>query len=265
MNEETSVVRKIGRYHAVGELGRGGMGIVYKGFDPVIGRTVALKTIGITGQDAEAKQLRERLYREASAAGTLTHPNIVTIYDVIEDGETTAVAMEFVEGKSLADLLADKGPLPLDRALELFEQICAALDYAGAKGIIHRDIKPANILLTPDGHAKITDFGIARMAVSGLTQTGTIMGSPSYMSPEQVRGAAARSAVRSVFRGRRALRDAHRRAALRRRRCRNDDVPHRQRTAEGARSRERQHSPGSLDRPGAGPRKEPRRTLPEGS
>jgi len=188
MNEETSVVRKIGRYHAVGELGRGGMGIVYKGFDPVIGRTVALKTIGITGQDAEAKQLRERLYREASAAGTLTHPHIVTIYDVIEDGETTAVAMEYVEGKSLADLLIDKGALPLDRALELFEQICAALDYAGAKGIIHRDIKPANILMTPDGRAKITDFGIARMAVSGLTQTGTIMGSPSYMSPEQIRG-----------------------------------------------------------------------------
>ena len=188
MSEETSVVRKIGRYHAIDELGRGGMGIVYKGFDPVIGRTVALKTIGISGQDAEAKQLRERLYREASAAGTLTHPGIVTIYDVIEDGETTAVAMEFVEGKSLADLLADKGPLPLDRALELFDQICSALDYAGARGIIHRDIKPANILLTPDGHAKITDFGIARMAVSGLTQTGTIMGSPSYMSPEQVRG-----------------------------------------------------------------------------
>ena len=188
MNEETSAVRKIGRYHAVGELGRGGMGIVYKGFDPVIGRTVALKTIGIAGQDAEAKQLRERLYREASAAGTLTHPHIVTIYDVIEDGEATAVAMEYVEGKSLADLLVDKGPLPLDRALELFEQICAALDYAGAKGIIHRDIKPANILLTPDGRAKITDFGIARMAVSGMTQTRTIMGSPSYMSPEQIRG-----------------------------------------------------------------------------
>jgi len=187
MSEETSVVRRIGRYHAVGELGRGGMGVVYKGFDPVIGRTVALKTLGISGQDAEAKQLRERLYREASAAGTLTHPHIVTIYDVIDDGDTTAVAMEYVEGRSLADLLAD-GPLPLERALALFEEITAALDYAGAKGIVHRDIKPANILLTPDGHAKITDFGIARMAVSGLTQTGTIMGSPSYMSPEQVRG-----------------------------------------------------------------------------
>jgi eukaryotic-like serine/threonine-protein kinase len=188
MSEETSIVRKIGRYHAVDELGRGGMGIVYKGFDPVIGRTVALKTIGISGQGAEAKQLRERLYREASAAGTLTHPNIVTIYDVIEDGDTTAVAMEFVEGRTLADLLAEKGPLPLDRAVELFEEICSALDYAGAKGIVHRDIKPANVLLTPDGRAKITDFGIARMAISGLTQTGTIMGSPSYMSPEQVRG-----------------------------------------------------------------------------
>jgi len=188
MSEETSVVRRIGRYHVVDELGRGGMGIVYKGFDPVIGRTVALKTLGIAGQDAEGKQLRERLYREASAAGTLTHAGIVTIYDIIEDGDTTAVAMEFVEGRTLADLLAERGPLPLDRALELFEQIALALDYAGAKGIVHRDIKPANVLLTPDGHAKITDFGIARMAVSTLTQTGTIMGSPSYMSPEQVRG-----------------------------------------------------------------------------
>lgn len=188
MSDETSVVRTIGRYHAVDELGRGGMGVVYRAFDPVIGRTVALKTIGFVSLDAEAKQLRERLYREASAAGTLTHANIVTVYDVVEDGNTTAVAMEFVEGRTLGQLLAEQGPLPLDRAVTMFEQICAALDYAGSRGIVHRDIKPANILITADGHIKITDFGIARMSFSGLTQTGTIMGSPSYMSPEQVRG-----------------------------------------------------------------------------
>ncbi len=188
MNDETSIVKTIGRYHAVGELGRGAMGVVYQGFDPVIGRSVALKTLAIAGSDIESAQLRERLYREAAAAGTLTHPNIVTIYDVIEDGGTTAVAMELVEGRTLADLIAEKGALPLDRALELFTQVCSALDYAGAKGIVHRDIKPANILLTADDRVKVTDFGIARIAIAGLTQTGTIMGSPSYMSPEQVRG-----------------------------------------------------------------------------
>jgi len=188
MNDETSVVRTIGRYHVLDELGRGGMGIVYRGFDPVIGRTIALKTIGFGSDDDEARKLRERLRREASAAGTLTHQNIVTIYDVLEDGGITAVAMELVEGQTLAALVSQQGPLPLDRAIEIFEQICSALDYAGSKGIVHRDIKPANIVMSPDGRPKVMDFGIARMAVSGLTQTGTILGSPSYMSPEQVRG-----------------------------------------------------------------------------
>ena len=188
MNDETSVVRTIGRYHVLDELGRGGMGVVYRGFDPVIGRTIALKTIGFGSDDDEARKLRERLYREASAAGTLTHQNIVTIYDVLEDGGTTAVAMEFIEGQTLAALVSQQGPLPLDRAIDVFEQICSALDYAGSKGIVHRDIKPTNIVMSPDGRPKVMDFGIARMSLSGLTQTGTILGSPSYMSPEQVRG-----------------------------------------------------------------------------
>ncbi|MEW5982515.1 MAG: serine/threonine-protein kinase [Acidobacteriota bacterium] len=188
MSDETSVVRTIGRFHAVDELGRGGMGIVYRGFDPVIGRTVALKTIGFSSDDEEARQLRQRLYREAAAAGTLTHPNIVTIYDVVEDGSTTAVAMEFVEGQTLDAVIEQRGALPLDQAIDVFGQVCAALDYAGSRGIVHRDVKPANILITVDGKVKITDFGIARMNLSGLTQTGTILGSPSYMSPEQVRG-----------------------------------------------------------------------------
>ena len=188
MNEDTSVARYVGRYQVLEELGRGAMGIVYRGFDPVIKRTVALKTIAFAAQDTESKALRDRLYREAAAAGTLAHPSIVTIYDIIDDGATTAVAMEFVEGETLADVLAARGALPVEDALAIFEQICAALDYAGSKGIVHRDIKPANILLTRDGRPKVMDFGIARIAMQGQTQTSTIMGSPSYMSPEQVRG-----------------------------------------------------------------------------
>jgi hypothetical protein len=188
MNDQRTAVQTIGRYQVLGELGRGAMGVVYRGFDPVIRRTVALKTMFFAAGDAESLALRQRLYREAAAAGTLVHPNIVTVYDIVEDGSTTAVAMELVEGETLAALLGRTGALPFDDAIGILEQVCAALDYAGSKGIVHRDIKPANILLTPDGHAKIMDFGIARMAIAGVTQTSTIMGSPSYMSPEQVRG-----------------------------------------------------------------------------
>jgi serine/threonine-protein kinase len=185
---ETTVVRTIGRYKAFDELGRGAMGVVYRGFDPVIGRTVALKTLIIDTGDAQSKEFRGRLYREAAAAGSLSHPNIVTIFDIIEDGPITAVAMEFIEGRSLAAIIAERAPLPIDLAVEIFDQICSALDYAGSQGIVHRDIKPANILMTPDGRAKITDFGVARLALSTMTQAGTVLGSPSYMSPEQVRG-----------------------------------------------------------------------------
>ncbi|MFO7693211.1 MAG: TonB family protein [Vicinamibacterales bacterium] len=185
---ETTVVRTIGRYRAFGELGRGAMGVVYKGFDPLIGRTVALKTLSIDNADAQAREFRERLYREAAAAGALSHPNIVTIYDIIEDGGVTAVAMEFIEGRPLSAIIAERAPLPVDLAVELLGQICSALDYAGSQGIVHRDIKPANILVTSAGRAKVTDFGVARLALSTMTQAGTVLGSPSYMSPEQVRG-----------------------------------------------------------------------------
>jgi len=185
---QTTAVRTIGRYRAFDELGRGAMGVVYRGFDPVIGRTVALKTLLLDHTDPAAREFRDRLYREAAAAGALSHPNIVTIFDIIEDGNTTAVAMEFIEGRSLASIISERAPMAIDRAVDLFDQIASALDYAASHGIVHRDIKPANILITPAGRAKIADFGVARLALSTMTQAGTVLGSPSYMSPEQVRG-----------------------------------------------------------------------------
>jgi serine/threonine-protein kinase len=185
---ETTAVRSIGRYRTSGELGRGAMGVVYRGFDPLIGRTVALKTLNIDTADPQAGEFRERLYREAAAAGALSHPNIVTIFDIVEDGGVTAVAMEFIEGRSLAAIIAERAPLPVDLAVEILDQVCSALDYAGSQGIVHRDVKPANILITSSGRAKVTDFGVARLALSTMTQAGTVLGSPSYMSPEQVKG-----------------------------------------------------------------------------
>ena len=179
--------KTIGRYQILEELGRGAMGIVYKGHDPVIGRTVALKTIAIR-DDSEMPDLRQRLYREACAAGTLTHPNIVTVYDVIEEEGVTAVAMEFVEGETLKDVIDARAPMHVEVALDLFEQIAAALDYAGNRNVVHRDIKPANIMVTFDGRAKVADFGLARVGGSTMTKTSTILGTPGYMSPEQVRG-----------------------------------------------------------------------------
>src|ERR1051326_3939207 len=181
-------IRTIGRYQILEELGRGAMGIVYKGHDPVIGRTVALKTIMITSDAGDGPDLRQRLYREACAAGTLTHPNIVTVYDVIEEGGITAVAMEFVEGETLKELINARAPMHVEMALDLFEQIAAALDYAANRKVVHRDIKPANIMVTFDGRAKVADFGLARVGGSTITNTATIMGTPSYMSPEQARG-----------------------------------------------------------------------------
>ena len=186
--EVTTSVRTIGRYRIFEELGRGAMGVVYRGFDPVIGRTVALKTLTIHPEDAHARVFRDRLYREAAAAGVLSHPNIITIFDIVEGGGLTAVAMEYIEGRPLAAIIAERAPLPMELAVEVLDQVCSALDFAGSQSIVHRDIKPANILLTSGGRVKIADFGVARLALSTMTQTGTVLGSPSYMSPEQVRG-----------------------------------------------------------------------------
>ncbi len=185
---------KLGRYEVLNELGKGAMGIVYLAKDPVIGRMVAIKTIRTSqgdDDDSESREFRERFVREAQTAGILSHPNIVTIHDIGEDPEsrTSFIAMEYIEGRNLKSLLTDKKKFNWDEIADLIAQISEALDYAHRKGIIHRDIKPANIILTTDGKIKITDFGIAKIASSNLTTTGQFLGTPNYMSPEQVSGA----------------------------------------------------------------------------
>ncbi len=182
---------RIGRYKIVRELGRGAMGVVYHAIDPNIGRPVAIKTIQLGGprKPDEQERLRERLFREARSAGMLSHPGIVTIYDVEQQGELAYIAMEFVDGPTLDQLLSDAQPLAANRMFGILAQTAAALDYAHSKGIVHRDIKPANIMIAGDGTAKITDFGIAKItAAEQFTMTGSIVGTPHYMSPEQVQG-----------------------------------------------------------------------------
>src|SRR5580693_4276493 len=181
---------RIGRYKIVRELGRGAMGVVYLATDPTIGRPVAIKTIrlGEVSNAEERARLRERLFREARSAGVLSHPGIVTIYDMESQDDLAYIAMEYVNGPTLDQLLS--GPtLGAERMFSVLGQTAAALDYAHQKGIVHRDIKPANIMIAGDGTAKITDFGIAKITASeSFTMTGAIVGTPHYMSPEQVQG-----------------------------------------------------------------------------
>jgi serine/threonine protein kinase len=183
---------RFGRYEILGELGRGAMGVVYKARDPKINRVVAVKTVCLTGQPPEEElEYRERFFREAEAAGRLSHPGIVTIYDVGEEPETRSpyIVMEFVRGPSLEKLLSGENrQLPLETALQLTLELAEALDCAHGQGVVHRDLKPANILVTEDGHAKIADFGIAKLNLANLTLAGRALGTPAYMSPEQLNG-----------------------------------------------------------------------------
>jgi serine/threonine protein kinase len=187
-----TTVQQVGRYQIIGELGRGAMGVVYKAQDPAIGRTIAIKSIRLQDltDDAERDRLRERLFREAQSAGILSHPGIVTIYDIAEENGLAYIFMEFVNGPPLEKMLLAAQTPDKDTLLSIFQQTAAALDYAHKKGIVHRDIKPANIMIHEDGTAKITDFGVAKIVSQQMTQAGTMMGTPSYMSPEQVQGAA---------------------------------------------------------------------------
>ena len=187
-----SLMDRIGRYKIVRELGRGAMGVVYLATDPTIGRPVAIKTIrlGEVTNAEERARLRERLFREARSAGVLSHPGIVTIYDMEAQDDIAFIAMEYVNGPTLDQLISGQ-PLPADRMFSILGQAAVALDYAHQKGIVHRDIKPANIMVTEDGLSKITDFGIAKISTNEqFTMTGAIVGTPHYMSPEQVQGLA---------------------------------------------------------------------------
>src|SRR5215470_11706343 len=183
---------KLGRYEIVDEIGKGAMGVVYLARDPLIGRLVALKTfrIGYSVKDQEMEQFRARFIREAQSAGILGHPNIVTIHDVVEqsDDGLAFIAMEYVRGTNLKALLQGDQPLTLPFIVEVIAQVADALDYAHAHRVIHRDVKPANILITADDRVKITDFGIARLDTSNLTQEGQMLGTPNYMAPEQILG-----------------------------------------------------------------------------
>ncbi|KAF0206391.1 MAG: serine/threonine protein kinase [Gallionellaceae bacterium] len=184
-----AMISQLGRYEIISEIGQGAMGVVYKATDPLIDRTVAIKTINLGLAQEEKEEYEGRFYQEAKAAGRLSHPNIVTIYDVGKSGEVAYIAMEFLQGRELRDVLNDEQVLPVAQVLNVVLQVALGLAYAHEHGIVHRDVKPSNIMVIRDGHVKITDFGIARMeSASVRTQTGMVLGSPKYMSPEQVMG-----------------------------------------------------------------------------
>jgi eukaryotic-like serine/threonine-protein kinase len=179
-------LKKLGKYEVLGELGHGAMGVVYRARDPIINRLVALKTI--TTGVADDPALLQRFYREAQSAGGLQHPNIVTIYDMGDAGDVPYIAMELVEGENIEQIIARRAPLPISLKLVYAMQACRAFDYAHKRGIVHRDIKPGNIMVSQDGVVKVVDFGIARVLETSRTQTGMLIGTFAYMSPEQYHG-----------------------------------------------------------------------------
>jgi serine/threonine-protein kinase len=181
----------LGRYQVEKELGKGAMGVVYLGKDPKIGRTVAIKTMALSQEfeGDELKEVKERFFREAETAGRLNHPAIVTIYDAGEEHDLAYIAMEFLKGKDLVPYTKPGTLLPPDKVLSIVERVADALGYAHTMGVVHRDIKPANIMYEPESDTpKVTDFGIARITDSSKTKTGMVLGTPSYMSPEQLAG-----------------------------------------------------------------------------
>jgi serine/threonine-protein kinase len=185
-----TTLAKTGRYQLLDELGRGAMGVVYRAHDPVIGRDVAVKTMHLAadGKGANRPEFLSRFQTEARAAGILTHPNIVVVYDAGEEDGTFYITMELVEGRSLHSLLEEHRAFPLPRAIKIIEQASSALEYAHKNNIIHRDVKPANLMITSDDTVKVTDFGTAKILRFNTTQTAAVIGTPSYMSPEQIKG-----------------------------------------------------------------------------
>jgi eukaryotic-like serine/threonine-protein kinase len=183
MSEE---IKQIGKYQIRGELGRGAMGVVYRGFDPLIEREVAIKTLRADLlEGAEHATILERFKKEAQAAGRLNHPNIVQVFEYGVDGDQVFIVMELIQGRELTSFLAEAARFDQTHILRMMRELLDALGFAHRHGVVHRDIKPSNIVVLPDGRIKVTDFGIARLESSTLTQAGNILGTPSYMSPEQ--------------------------------------------------------------------------------
>src|SRR5580658_2340354 len=194
-----SAVESMGKYEIRRQLGRGAMGIVYEGFDPVIERVVAIKTVRLPEvDDEETAEEIARFRREAQAAGRLSHPNIVGVYDYGETTELAYIVMEFVDGPPLKSYLDKNERFPLPRIVQIMDDLLTGLQFSHERGVVHRDIKPANLMLTRSGQAKIADFGIARIESSSMTQAGTVLGTPAYMSPEQFLGHAQSAEHRSA-------------------------------------------------------------------
>jgi serine/threonine protein kinase len=191
LNDGTVEKPMLGRYQVEKELGKGAMGVVYLGKDPKIGRVVAIKTMALAQEfePDELVEVKERFFREAETAGRLNHPNIVTMYDAGEEHDLAYIAMEFLKGKDLAPYTKPDQLLPLPKVMDIVAKTADALDYAHGNNVVHRDIKPANIMYEEEtGVVKVTDFGIARITDSSKTKTGMVLGTPSYMSPEQLAG-----------------------------------------------------------------------------
>ena len=178
---------KIGRYQILERVGRGGMGVLYRGFDPILDREVAIKVM-LADFSEDTEQMRPRFYREAKAVAKLQHRNIVTIFEFAEENHQPHIVMEFLRGLPLSSRMEQHPPLTLDDKLDVVAQLCSGLGYAHTQGIVHRDVKPANVFILEDGTVKLLDFGIAKLATSTLTRQGDVLGSAPYMSPEQIAG-----------------------------------------------------------------------------
>jgi serine/threonine-protein kinase len=186
VGSDDAELQRVGKYELLSKIGKGGMGVVYRGRDTVLNRMVAVKML-VSDIDV-SEETRERFFREARSAGQLAHRNIITIYDFGEENGRAYIVMELLNGESLTSVLARPDRLPLEQQVEVMARVCEGLAFAHARGIVHRDVKPANLFLTVDGQIKVLDFGVARIASSKLTRSGLIVGTPDYMSPEQVMG-----------------------------------------------------------------------------
>jgi len=187
MSNAPKQMDKIGRYQVLERVGKGGMGVLYRGFDPVLDREVAIKLM-LTDFTDDTEQMRPRFYREARAAAKLNHRNIVTIFEFAEESNVPYIVMEFLRGTPLGARMNGQPPLSLDDKLNIVAQLCDGLTYAHDQGVVHRDVKPDNVFILEDGSIKLLDFGIAKLTSSNLTRQGDVLGSASYMSPEQVGG-----------------------------------------------------------------------------